>query len=262
MSWWDAGGHFDRVVKALRPARTLRRPRARRRRRRPRRLAFRGRVVRPRRGHALRRRRGDAARVARGAAARFRGRDVPSLAQQTTTEFAGRARAAWPKPLARRLRALFARSHFFLVDDLPDGADACGALARVGVPCGREVDFALTTTLEPGEGLHADFLRAAQAAVEKDAPATVCAAGALEWRPVHWDATRQYTKATLKAADAIPGRVFAVDEPCARPGATAVRSRREETLGPPSRSPACGLCARRSSARPSSAPRRAATARR
>ena len=75
---------------------------------------------------------------------------------------------------------------------------------------------------------------------------------------MHWDATRQYTKCkTLKsqdeckskankktckwkndkckdnfsAADAIPGRVFAVDEPCARPGATAVRSRREETLG-------------------------------
>lgn len=234
VSWWDAGGHFDRVVKALRPARTLRRPLAAA-------LDADGRVA----WHFA------AASFAHVVVTRFDDGEAtlpallearllafeavtyPSLAQQTTTEFAWVVHArAWPKPLARRLRALFARSHFFLVDDLPDGADACGALARVGVPCGREVDFALTTTLEPGEGLHADFLRAAQAAVEKDAPATVCAAGALEWRPVHWDATRQYTKATLKAADAIPGRVFAVDEPCARPGATAVRSRREETLGP------------------------------
>ncbi|KAH8091193.1 rhamnosyl transferase [Aureococcus anophagefferens] len=232
MSWWDAGGHFDRVVKALRPARTLRRPLAAA-------LDADGRVA----WHFA------AASFAHVVVTRFDDGEAtlpallearllafeavtyPSLAQQTTTEFASCTHAPG-RPLARRLRALFARSHFFLVDDLPDGADACGALARVGVPCGREVDFALTTTLEPGEGLHADFLRAAQAAVEKDAPATVCAAGALEWRPVHWDATRQYTKATLKAADAIPGRVFAVDEPCARPGATAVRSRREETLGP------------------------------
>ena len=234
VSWWDAGGHFDRVVKALRPARTLRQPLAAA-------LDADGRVAwhfaAASFAHVVITRFDDgeatlpALLEARMLA--FEAVTFPSLAQQTTTEFAWVVHArAWPKPLARRLRALFARSHFFLVDDLPDGADACGALAHVGVPCGREVDFALTTTLEPGEGLHADFLRAAQAAVEKDAPATVCAAGALEWRPVHWDATRQYTKATLKAADAIPGRVFAVDEPCARPGATAVRSRRAETLGP------------------------------
>ncbi|KAH8044483.1 rhamnosyl transferase [Aureococcus anophagefferens] len=115
MSWWDAGGHFDRVVKALRPARTLRQPLA-------------------------------AALDADG-------------------------RVAW---------------HF-----------AAASFAHVVV-----------TRFDDGEATQPELLEARllafkAAAVEKDAPATVCAAGALEWRPVHWDTTRQYTEATLKAADAI-----------------------------------------------------------
>ncbi|KAH8064957.1 rhamnosyl transferase [Aureococcus anophagefferens] len=157
MSWWDAGGHFDRVVKALRPARTLRRPLA------------------------------------------------AALAPR---------RVAWH----------FAAASFahVVVTRFDDGEATLPALLEARLLAFEAVTYPRWRSRRRG----------VRAAVEKDAPATVCAAGALEWRPVHWDATRQYTKATLKAADAIPGRVFAVDEPCARPGATAVRSRREETLGP------------------------------